>query len=95
MKTITHKCDRCGMEGTDKELELWGLKVSYLIPAITHYRSWSDHKTVDWCRTCLVDTGVLQKAEAKAKEDAEKKIEPLTITDLIREICQEEIEASQ
>ena len=91
MRTVTYKCDRCGKEDADNNIQLWRLKVSYQLPD----SNWDEHETVEWCRSCAVEVGVIRNAEERAKNVALKDVPLPTITDLIREICNEEIEASK
>lgn len=95
MIVTTYTCDKCKHSQSDKEkpMQLWeiGIGISPMEKNRYAYSRELSHKKL-WCRDCVVKAGILPPN----KDEKEKASEPpITLEDIIREIIQEELEASQ
>lgn len=92
MIVTTYTCDKCGHKQTEKE-QMWNIGVS-----LKHLDNPYQYRGTDalsprelWCRACVEGIGLLVPS-LKPDEPAPK---PATLEDIVRELIQEEVEASQ
>lgn len=88
----TYTCDKCGNMQEDDPLGMWQLEIKVGERTKSNYTSRMQPVKVGlWCRSCVVKIGLLPPT----KDDPPAPTPPPTFEDMIREIIQEEIEASQ
>lgn len=90
MITVTHKCDRCGATGSKDELPLTYVSIYTGTSGNQHHQTEANPHAVQWCRTCIVATGLRNPYHDEATVPPPE--EPPTLEELIREIVRAEIE---
>ena len=104
MQTTTYKCDRCGAEDATNALALQEVTIGlrrtgYSMVTGGAYTYTDDHgrdsrPRVEWCRKCLVETGILPRHPSV---DAALPVPPPppSLEDMVREIVREELAQAQ
>lgn len=75
--TVTYKCDKCGKEQYSPQ-QFWEARIGHRHLASTN---WCESKSIQVCRKCLENFGLVPKIETK-----EDNVPLPTIEELIREI---------
>ena len=92
MIVTTYSCDKCRHKQEDRSnpRQLWEIGVIIQDIGAFSRGGFQDikHKSI-WCRECIVDSGL----QPPKKDEPTPK--PITLEDIVREIIQEGIEASQ
>ena len=82
-------CDKCGAISDNKDT-MWRVGIVVCDIACKYFNHSHVHNKALWCRTCLLQTGlIVPKTE---EEKAAEQVKPLTLEDLVREIIREETE---
>ena len=94
MQTTTYKCDRCGAEDTTNAIRLQEVTIG--IPWSTLVEDYSrvgnrGRPVVQWCRKCLVETGVIQRHSELDAALPNPLPPPPSLEDMVREIVREEL----
>lgn len=84
MKTTTYTCDRCKIFDNTNTIDLITVK-------ITLFNYDTEVRSIEWCRKCLVETGLLKGNNLHLYPEAKIVIPPPTIEDLIKEIIHQEV----
>ena len=91
-ETILWKCDRCQKEWNSNEDKnpLRGVSVAIHRQDSGARGCPEDKWKAQWCKECLTATGLWRTYEEASNPDLP---EPLSLEEMIREICREEIDA--
>jgi|WetSurSiteA1Bulk_404760.scaffolds.fasta_scaffold409957_1 hypothetical protein len=84
MRTITFKCDRCGVEKNHSFL--WDIEIRI------NGSVYDQAGKKEWCRACLVKVGLWNPSFEEKKDGIKTPDHPPTLEDIIRELIREEIE---
>jgi len=84
--TTIYKCDRCHGE-QDTPVQFWNVGVVVTAWAGREYRKEYPDKTMDVCRSCCENMGLVMRLPKHPELTP-----PPTLEDLIREIVQQEIQ---
>lgn len=89
--SITYTCDSCGASQPTHE-QMWMVEVRFEHhnPSLTNMRWASPVKDALWCRKCAQRFALLP-----LKPEPEVAAAPVTLEDIVREICEDVVSAAQ
>lgn len=91
MQRIYKKCDRCGADGFDEDVQLFEISVQCK-NLTTNSMPIEAFPKQQWCKECVSITALLGISEREAEERRQKSLGPVvpaTFEDMVREIAQE------
>lgn len=83
MQTVTYTCDRCKASDQTNNIDLIPIKIIL-------FSFNTEVKSGDWCRKCLIKTGLLAGNNLQLYPDIKVIEPPPTLEDIIREIVRKE-----